>query len=268
VKHAIRTQRVVNPLNPVYDSLDGDRLRPPMTPNILNGDPVKFGLAQPDYYKDQQLQFVPPSSRITNVEVISDSNDGGGDIGDDGERFFELSAREPAVSARQSARQQSGRSEFVLAPTPASKLQSKVPPMNINAMNQTKDERIANLEQELQRLKAVSAQSYRGEGGGAGIASGRSMSASQFVASARGGGGSNPLTATNRMATTRISSRVTPARSDVAPVMVSSRPTPSFNQTTAVKSKSNSNTARSTANATARRENAQLAAEIASVRDL
>jgi hypothetical protein len=54
----------------------------------------------------------------------------------------------------------------------------------------------------------------------------------------------------------------------VAPVMVSSRPTPSFNQTTAVKSKSNSNTARSTANATARRENAQLAAEIASVRDL
>ena len=39
VKHAIRTNRVVNPLNPMYDSLDGERLKPPMTPNILNGDP-------------------------------------------------------------------------------------------------------------------------------------------------------------------------------------------------------------------------------------
>ena len=48
VKHAIRTNRVVNPLNPVYDSLDGERLKPPMTPNLLNGDPKEFGLAQPD----------------------------------------------------------------------------------------------------------------------------------------------------------------------------------------------------------------------------
>lgn len=39
VKHAIRTNRVVNPLNPVYDSLDGEVLVPPVEPRGLDEPP-------------------------------------------------------------------------------------------------------------------------------------------------------------------------------------------------------------------------------------
>jgi hypothetical protein len=67
VKHAIRTNRVVNPLNPVYDSLDGERLKPPMTPNILNGDPKEFGLAQPDEMPEYRRQVVAMTETEASV---------------------------------------------------------------------------------------------------------------------------------------------------------------------------------------------------------
>jgi len=160
VKHAIRTLRVVNPLSATYDSLDGDRLKPPCTPNLLNGDPAKFGLSQPDDWKDQprqgsngaagsMSQRQPQSSR-PEVEVIRDAR-----------MSAPASARDagPAMSARMvSGRLDSGRA----GPSP-------VPPLSsVRAASQ--DATIAQLESELRELKAS-----RGGGGGGQTMNGSGM---------------------------------------------------------------------------------------------
>jgi hypothetical protein len=238
VKHAIRTERVVNPLNPVYDSLDGDRLRPPMTPNTLNGDPAKFGLSQPDSFKDAASNS-RKQTPTSHKSVVDDVN------------VYEVS--QPEVSS-------SARDEFV---PPSS---SRVPQMRIAEMNQTKDEKIASLERELTRLRSVS---QGGGGGGGGIMSSRdskqrsaTMSASNFVASARSSNGNTQLVSTGRMPTERFTLR----SGDNSANASARRPQPNFSKTGG---KSRNTTARSSANmVSSRRESAALAAEIASVRDL
>lgn len=234
-----------------------------MTPNTLNGDPAKFGLSQPDSYKDD-IDFTPETA---GDDVYNEASMD--------EMIYEMSARksareQPTISARGQSAQQSARGgqsfrggqsdEFVLAPTP-----TKVPPMNISAMNQTKDERISNLEQELLKLKSATP-SYRSGGG-----TSRSMSASAFVSSARG---NQSMTSTNRIPTKRLTGRSSAAvsvRMNEGFVSSARRTTPNFTQTNAsiVKSKGG-DTARSNSSkqVTARRENSALAAEIASVRDL
>jgi hypothetical protein len=182
VKHAIRTLRVVNPLSATYDSLDGDRLRPPCTPNLLNGDPAKFGLSQPDDWKDQQRQGGlgnvsqrPPLSSRPEVEVVRDAR-----------TSAPASARDPgpAMSARMvSGRLDSGR----VGPSP-------VPPLSsVRAASQ--DATIAQLESELRELKA----SRIGGGGGQQTLGGSGMMAGSArdwrQASSRGVGNINNTSA-------------------------------------------------------------------------
>jgi len=266
VKHAIRTERVVNPLNPVYDSLDGDRLRPPMTPNILNGNPSKFGLSQPDSFKDA-ANYQPPSQQqpAPSSSVSVD--------------YYEV----PQPTELKSARDRSARSresEFVPPKPSSAGSVSKVPPMKISQMNQTKDEKINALEQELSRLKAMSQSSGGGSrqmnnNSGGGVGSFRddysarqqaSMSASAFVASARNSNGmnNNQMASTNRMPTERFTLRSgrSGGGGDMPPASSRSSQQPSFNP------KSGNTTARSKVQTSSRRESAAREAEIASVRDL
>jgi hypothetical protein len=274
VKHSIVTERVVNPLNPVYDSLDGDRLRPPLTPNILNGDPAKFGLHQPDSFKDRRSsssssnQQPPPQQQIHQSMVVEHPQQ------------LNSARSQQQLSARmvESARggPSSARSSGVHG--------GSVPGINLSAVRSSsagevvggggtsaKDHEIARLERELNSLKAT----YSG-GGGAGSSarqqqqqqqSGRvgpvvkssARDSSSYGASARGGGGASAregggggFGVTQQATSARMGS------SSTAAFVSSARASARGGGGGSV-----SNSARASA-----RKSAALAAEIASVREL
>jgi hypothetical protein len=235
-KHAIVTLRVVNPLSATYDSLDGDRLLPPCTPNLLNGDPRKFGLGQPDAWKDAPPASGQPAARARPPAPPSSS--GEVEVVRRASASAPASARdEPAMSARMaSGRLDSGR----YGPSP-------VPPLAKMGLAQAaaQDATIAQLESELRQLKASG-----GGRGGAGMWGGVGGSAREWP---KGGGGG---TLAMPSASQRLSGRPSPAAT-----------TAQFVQSARGTARGGESSAR-LATPASRREAATLRAEISSVREL
>lgn len=105
VKHAMRTERVVNPLNPVYKSLDGDHLGPPMT-SMYEDPPVP--------------EFVPPKPK--NIVPVAKSHSSAIPMGD-AEKDRLISQLEGELKTLRSVQPSSS------APTPARAPTAANPPM-------------------------------------------------------------------------------------------------------------------------------------------
>lgn len=73
VKHAIRTKRKVNPLNPAYTSLDGGTLDDPTKPAFMQYLGLYMKQQQPDALKVQKLSETPAAAQSDKAYHSTDS---------------------------------------------------------------------------------------------------------------------------------------------------------------------------------------------------
>mmetsp|Transcript_79432 Transcript_79432/g.158604 ORF Transcript_79432/g.158604 Transcript_79432/m.158604 type:complete len:570 (+) Transcript_79432:39-1748(+) len=278
VKHSIVTERVVNPLNPVYDSLDGDRLKPPLTPNILNGDPSKHGLGQPDAYKDGK-------QRSLSQPVVPQQGSQSMTVGHRQSASQPSSARSHQQQEHQ--QQQKLTSARLLGSARSSGGESGVqgkgvPGINLSAMrgssgggggsgmptgssrNEAKDVEIARLEHELSSLKTT----YHEGGGGGGTG--------RILGSARPQPQYHQQQQQQQMTFTKSSARGGSAQvsardggsMNVTQQMVSARGPPAASFAASARGSARSVGGGGSSARASARKSAALAADIASVREL